>query len=69
MVVFLSKTDYDNFKTNNLIKKLKNEIEKCNENTNRSLDIISAFNYIINFKDALTLEQIIEMEKNTYSKK
>lgn len=67
--VFLSKTDYDNLKTNNLIKKLINEIEKCNENVNRSLEIINAFKYIIDNKDTLILEQIIEMVNNTHSKK
>lgn len=69
LAVFLSKTDYDNLKTNNLIKKLTKNIETYNENTNRSLEYINAFNHIIAIKDTLTLEQIIEMENNIYSKK
>ena len=69
LAVFLSRTDYNNLKTNNLIKKLTKEIETYNENANRSLDLINAINQIIAIKDTLTLEQIIEMENNIYSKK
>jgi hypothetical protein len=61
LAVFLSKTDYDNLNTNNLIKKHINEITKYNEDVNRSLEIINAFNHIIDNKDTLTLEQMIEM--------
>ena len=69
LAVFLSKTDYDNLKTNNLIKKLTKEIETYNKNANISLERINAINHIIAIKDSLTLEQIIEMENNMYSKK
>ncbi len=69
LAVFLSKTDYDNFRTNNFIENLTKDITKCKENANRSLECINTFNHIIAIKDTLTLEQIIEMENNVYLKK
>ena len=69
LAVFLSKTDYDNLRTNNFIEHLTKDITMCKENANRSLERINAINHIIAIKDTLTLEQIIEMENNIYSKK
>ena len=66
LAVFLSKTDYDNLKTNNFIKNLTNDITICNKNAKRSMERINAINHIITIKDTLTLEQIMEMESNAY---
>ena len=67
LAVFLSKTDYDNLKTNNLIAKLTKDIERYNNNANTALERINAINHIIAIKDTLTLEQIMEMEEKAYS--
>lgn len=68
LAVFLSKTDYDNLKTNHFIKYLTNDITMCNKNAKRSMERINAINHIITIKDTLTLEQIMEMESNAYLK-
>lgn len=67
--IFLTKADYENLKTNNLIKKLKKEIERYNNNTNNAVERLNAINHIIAIKDTLTLEQLMEMEEKAYSKK
>ena len=68
LAVFLSKTDYDNLKTNNFIKQLTNDITICKKNAKRRMERINAINHIITIKDTLTLEQIMEMESNAYLK-
>lgn len=62
-VVFTSWTDYDNYKTNNAIEKIKKSIDMYKKSIERSEREIKLFNSIIDRKDSLTYEQMVEMRK------
>lgn len=62
-VVFASWTDYDNYKTNNAIETIKKSIDIYKKSIERSEREIMLFNSIIDRKDSLTYEQMLEMRK------
>jgi len=62
-VVFVSKTDFDNHKGNNAIEKVKKSINVYKKSIERSEREIKLFNSIIDRKDSLTFEQMMEMRK------
>ena len=62
-VVFASFTDYDNYKDNNAVEKIKKSINTFKKSIERSEREIMLFNSIIDRKDSLTYEQMVEMRK------
>lgn len=65
--VFVSSTDFDNRKGNNAIERLKKSIIVHKKSIERSEREIMLFNSILDRKDSLTFEQMVEMrngEKN-----
>lgn len=62
-VVFASFTDYDNYKDNNAVEKIKKSINTFKMSIERSEREINLFNSIIDRKDSLTYEQMLEIRK------
>ena len=62
-VVFASWTDYDNYKGNNAIEKIKKSINIIKKSIERSEREIMLFNSILDRKDAMTYEQMVEMRQ------
>jgi hypothetical protein len=62
-VVFVSKTDFDNHKENNAIERIKKSINVYKKSIERSEREIMLFNSILDRKDSLTFEQMMEMRK------
>lgn len=62
-VAFVSKTDFDNHKENNAIERIKKSINVYKKSIERSEREIKLFNSIIDSKDSLTFEQMVEMRK------
>lgn len=60
---FVSKTDFDNRKGNNAIEKIKKSINIHKKSIERSEREIMLFNSILDRKDSLTFEQMVEMRK------
>ena len=61
--VFVSKTDFDNRKGNNAIEKIKKSINTIKKSIERSEREIMLFNSILDRKDSMTYEQMVEMRK------
>ena len=61
--VFVSGTDFDNRKGNNAIERLKKSIIVHKKSIERSEREIMLFNSILDRKDSLTFEQMVEMRK------
>lgn len=59
--VFVSKTDFDNHKENFAIERLKKSIIVSKKSIERSEREIKLFNSILDRKDSLTFEQMLEM--------
>jgi hypothetical protein len=59
--VFVSKTDFDNHKENFAIERVKKSIIVSKKSIERSEREIKLFNSIIDSKDSLTYEQMVEM--------
>lgn len=59
--VFVSKTDFDNNKGNYAIEKIKKYINTYKKSIERSEREIMLFNSILDRKDSLTFEQMVEM--------
>lgn len=62
-VVFASWSDYDNYKDNNAVEKIKKSINTFKMSIERSEREINLFNTIIDRKDSLTYEQMLEIRK------
>ena len=62
-VVFASFTDYDNYKNNNAVEKIKKSINTFKMSIERSERDIKLLNSIIDRKDSLTYEQMVQMRK------
>jgi hypothetical protein len=60
-VAFLSKTDFDNHKGNNAIERIKNSIIVHKKSIERYEREIMLFNSIIDRKDSLTFEQMMDI--------
>lgn len=61
--VFVSKTDFDNHKENFAIERVKKSIIVSKKSIERSEREIKLFNSILDRKDSLTFEQMVEMRK------
>ena len=59
--VFVSKTDFDNYKENFAIERVKKSIIVSKKSIERSEREIKLFNSILDSKDSLTYEQMVEM--------
>jgi hypothetical protein len=62
-IVFVSGTDFDNYKENIAIEKIKKSINTFKMSIERSEREINLFNSIIDRKDSLTYEQMLEIRK------
>jgi hypothetical protein len=62
-IVFVSGTDFDNYKENIAIEKAKKSIDVYKKSIERSEREINLFNSIIDRKDSLTYEQMLEIRK------
>lgn len=62
-VVFVSVTDFDNYKENNAIERIKKTINVYKRSIERSDRENKLLNSIIDRKDSLTYEQMLEMRK------
>ena len=62
-VAFMSKTDFDNHKENNAVERVKKSINIHKKSIERSEREIMLFNSILDKKDSLTFEQMVEMRK------
>jgi hypothetical protein len=60
---FVSKTDFDNRKGNNAVEKIKKSINIHKKSIERAEREIMLFNTILDRKDSLTFEQMVEMRK------
>ena len=59
----MSKTDFDNHKENFAIERVKKSIIVSKKSIERSEREIMLFNSILDKKDSLTFEQMVEMRK------
>jgi hypothetical protein len=62
-VVFVSGADFDNYKENNAIERIKKSINIYKKSIERSERENNLLNSIIDRKDSLTYEQMVEMRK------
>ena len=60
-VVFVSKTDFDNYKGNYAVERIKKSIIVHKKSIERAEREIKLFNSILDSKDSLTYEQMVEM--------
>lgn len=58
---FVSRTDFDNYKENNAIERIKKSINVHKKSIEHSEREIMLFNSILDRKDSLTFEQMLEM--------
>lgn len=61
--VFVSMTDFDNRKGNNAIERIKKSIDTFKKSIERAEREIMLFNSILDRKDSMTYEQMVEMRK------
>ena len=59
---FVSRTDFDNYKENNAIERIKKSINAYKKSIEHSEREIMLFNSILDRKDSLTFEQMLEMQ-------
>ena len=62
-VAFVSKADFDNYRANSAVERVKKSINIHKKSIERSEREIMLFNSILDRKDSLTFEQMVEMRK------
>lgn len=62
-VAFVSKADFDNYRANSAVERIKKSINIHKKSIERSEREIMLFNSILDKKDSLTFEQMLEMRK------
>lgn len=62
-VAFVSKTDFDNYRANSAVERVKKSINIHKKSIERYEREIMLFNSILDKKDSLTFEQMLEMRK------